>query len=132
VVVRGIVAGLSGPVLAPFYLMCEGRTIGAAPVSSVMERVTAAVSRVLSLAPRERTIHELLRENLYDADLTDEERARLAAHAQQVAQQQRARAARDVEAIQRMGGAWFPDDPTPRSDWDDVIDDIHAKFQRWR
>jgi hypothetical protein len=110
--VAGCVHLLLGAEAAPFMLFSGGRLLSSVSdaVSRVVQSVTQALTPVNGKSLPFRSIEELLRENLYDRDLTDEERQRLAEHAAQVAQQQRARAARDVEALQRMGGAWFPDE----------------------
>ena len=137
---RDVSLSLAGAVFAagrapePLMFFSGDRWLSSAvdQVGETVSAVTQALTPVNGTPLPIRSIDALLRENLYDADLTDEERARLAEHAQQVATRQRARAARDVDALRRAGGCWFPDDPTPRSGWDDVIDDIQAKFQRWR
>jgi hypothetical protein len=132
VVVRGIVAGLSGPMLPPFFFVSEGRVIGAAPVPSVLERlahVGTALTQALTPtnAPPVRTIAEI--ESLDEGCREPHEQAQLDAH---YAQEKRTHVPSDFEAYLASGGVWFPDDEIPRTGWNQVMQEITEKFSRWR
>lgn len=118
VALRLVVAGLSGPVRAPWTFFSEGRHFGAAVPTSAPEPQPAS--------PRQRSIEQI--EQLDEGVRSPEEQARLDAH-------YAARAAAHVEtpleaALRR--GDYFPGRPDSLPESADPMERVRQTFQRWR